>query len=499
MDVWRRSAAGLCLVGSDGVIRRVNDAFAAALGFEADELEGLPIARLHPPDMALAMRAMHDAVVADDNETEWTGREMKFVHRRGRPVVAFSRNARVQGSDGEVLRLITFVDMSKMARGDRQLQLLHRMENFDALASAIANDFNNLLAIILGYSALLQEGTADSRRLRVVAEGVEGAVERASTLVRQSLYLVRRPDAVLRGANLAEMVEARVQQLRMAHGDRPIDLSVSMSSELRAVPIDVDQLGDAIDNLFGRLHQLDPKGQRALRIRTLRATGAELRSRYAQADDGAYAVIEISHPGLPRSRSRPPIPLHEQTQTAPSHDLGFTMVERIVESHSGFLGQQEQANGGLLFAIHLPLAATEHLTKAETSQSKPPMRPAKQAGQRSILVVDDEQGLLDAISETLQRAGFEVFAAKDGTAALDLFTQHRAQIDLVICDLVLPGMNGWEVFTSMRELQADVTVLIMSGHLEPKLQSAVSRSGAAGFLQKPFSMTAFMRVVRTLV
>lgn len=498
-EVWTHTTVGLCLITAEGRVARCNPPFAQALGFEPEELVEVALERLHPPDTGMAMRSLNREIIAGREPQGGGVREMTFLHRRGRPVAAHARNSRIELRDGTVLRLVSLVDLATLARHDRQLALLHRMENFSALASAISNDFNNLLSIVLGYTALLQEGGADPRRLKIVTEGVEGAVQRASTLVRQSLYLARRPEAELRLGNLTSFVESCVRQVRATHGDCVIEVDLALHRDLRRVPMDTTQLGDAMADLLNRVLMVDPDGQRPIKVQTVRIDGAEVRRRFAGAEEPAYALIEISHPGAGRHRGREAGDSRGPFVGRASHDLGLTMVERIVESHCGFMAQVIGPTGGSVFSLYLPLGGEE--------ESEAPLRlmgtgstalPASVAG-RGVLVIDDEVGLLNTMVESLQRVGYRSMGAQDGETALKLFREHAATIDLVICDLVLPGMNGWEVFTAMREIRADVTVMIMSGHLEPRLEAAVSRSGAAGFLQKPFSITTLVKRVRETV
>jgi two-component system cell cycle sensor histidine kinase/response regulator CckA len=117
----------------------------------------------------------------------------------------------------------------------------------------------------------------------------------------------------------------------------------------------------------------------------------------------------------------------------------------------------------------------------------------------TVMVVDDESGLLDMMVSALRRSGFAVISAKTGEDAIELYRANVQRIDLAILDLVLPQMSGWELFSQMRGISPLVQVLIMSGHLEPKLESAVSKSGAQGFIQKPFAMATFLRRVSEIL
>ena len=116
-----------------------------------------------------------------------------------------------------------------------------------------------------------------------------------------------------------------------------------------------------------------------------------------------------------------------------------------------------------------------------------------------ILLIDDEEGLLETMASALRKHDMEVITANDGESAVLEFRQHQGSLDLVVADLVLPGISGWEVFSVVREADPELPVLIMSGHLEPKLEAAVNRSGAAGFMQKPFGMTLLLRRVQSFL
>ena len=158
---WNQSAAGMCLVGADGKVSRVNHAFAELVGYAEKTLEGMPLVRLHPAEHEIAMQTVHREVIEADDSAVWLGKETYFTNSRGRPIVAHARNARILSPTGEVVRLITMVDLSDIARSNRRYELINRVESYTALSSTVSNDLNNLLSIILGYTALLRAGSVD--------------------------------------------------------------------------------------------------------------------------------------------------------------------------------------------------------------------------------------------------------------------------------------------------------------------------------------------------
>jgi len=492
--IWEQCAAGLCLIDEAGLVVRVNQEFATSLGRTIGALEGRSMTDLHPADTQSAMMALHEAMFDGKPEFVWSAKDMVFLHANQRPIVAFARNRKVTRPDGVTLRLITMLEMSQLGRDDDLAEQVHRAKNFAALAGVIANDINNLLSIVLGYTALLHDPKAEVRRIKIVAEGVEGAVGRASTLVRQTLYLARRPDPVTKVVDFARFVEHTVGSLRGAIGNRPIETDISLSRKLSAVRLDPGQMTDALGELFELIRAAEPKAGWPLKVTTRLAEGAQVQHRFPDADSENYAVFEIMHPSQPRSASRSPFSVQTPPEPQTGLNLGVTMVERILDGHRGFLGRETLTGDGIVFSVYLPLMTEPNESEAAVA-SRVTVAADNGGGNPTVLVVDDESGLLDMIKLALGRRGYTVLTASTGEEAVEIYGKQPSRIDLAILDLVLPNMSGWEVFDQMREINPGVRVLIMSGHLEPKLHSAVRRSGAKGFIQKPFSMTTFCRQV----
>lgn len=497
---WEQSAAGLCAVDDAGIVRRANPAFAEVVGYSAEELVNMPLARLQPAVHAVEMQTLHRSIMQGGQAPEWAGQDTYFVNRRGRPITTYSRNARIVTAQGEVLRLITLIDLTDASRTDRRIDQIIRLENYTALSSMVSNALNNLFSIILGYTELLRDGGHNQRRQQVVADGVDGAVQRATSLVKQSLYMVRRPDPVRQKSDLGKFLENRLQVLRAEIGDRSVELELSLVDEMKEVPLDVVQMAEALGEIVRRLHVFEPDTSRGLRARTRWEAGSVVRTSFSQAGARAYAVIELTNPGRPRAGSRPPVLLDDAANEPRHHDLGHTLIERIVESHQGFLGYKSHPAGAATYTVWLPLGGEVEESDAPVSPRTVKSTVGKHEDiTRTVLLVDDEQGLLSTMASSLRTHGYEVLTAHDGEAALVEYEEHANQLDLVIVDLVLPGMGGWEVFTHIRESTPELPVLIMSGHLEPKLEVAVNRSGAAGFLQKPFGLNMLLRRVQELV
>lgn len=367
-----------------------------------------------------------------------------------------------------------------------------------AVVGSISNDFNNLLSIILGYTALLQEqeGGVDEARARLVAEGIEGAVRRASALVRQTLYLGQRAEPVLQASDLNAFVETCIQHRRSVNGERPYRVDFSVQRDLQTVPFDPQQFGDAIDEMLVRLGRVDPAGARAITVRTAVLSPEEVAVDWPDAVARPHAFLELRHDGIHTASSFPAG--GQGRDDGVGHDLGLTVVRRIVQAHRGQFFTEGLSRGGRVFRLALPLGLNPEIesTLRSTTVSSAPI-PVD--GQPVVLVIDDERGLLETLACAIRRLGCEVHTASDGIEGLERFKQHADRLNLVLCDLGLPRLSGWDVFTAIRSIRPGLPVLVMSGHVESKLNAAVNRSGAAGFLQKPFSVATAMQQVRQVL
>ena len=300
--------------------------------------------------------------------------------------------------------------------------------------------------------------------------------------------------------DLGKFLENRLQVLRAEIGDRPVELELSMVPELKEVPLDSMQMGEVIGEMVRRLHKFEPDTTRGLRSRTRWEAGSQVRQKFSRADTRTYAVIELINPGRPRVSSRPPMPLEEISEESGKHDLGLTMIERIVQTHKGFVDYRSEVGGAATYTVWLPWGGDVESEEASIALPIPGSTAiAEGQGSGTLLMVDDEQGLLATMASSLPNQGYKVITATDGEGALLKFHEHVKELDLVITDLVLPGMSGWGVFTQIRESEPDLPVLIMSGHMEPKIEAAVNRSGAAGFVQKPFGLNVLLRRIRDLM
>lgn len=479
---WVRSPVGLCLTDDRGVIVAVNVSFAHTVGYTVEELTGLHIMRLFAAEAAVRGSVAHAAFIAGDDHAV---AESTYLHKNGRPLFVHATDTRVSAPDGHVYRLTTLVDLSRQIDGVQQLRHNQRADNFTALASDISNDFNNLLSIILGYTAFLQDGTLDSGRLNTAVGGIEHAVRRAANLIRQTLHLSRRDELLFQRASVGEFVREfyRMAGETLATG---VEVVLELEENLPPVSLDPQHFHHALANLGQKARELVGEGGRIV-FTTRHVEGGEVRQRFSDACEPSYVVLTLR-----AEPSQSEFVAGEKPGTWDTavrfaerrRDLAVLVVHNIMASHRGHLEIDAWSGPALVFQLYLPALSEASL---EPEVPAPVTRAASSPG-RTVLVVDDEETLLQALAFLLTRQGFTVIKARDGVEAVEEFTRHADSISLVVIDLGLPRMSGWEAFLKIKDMRPSINAVIMSGHLEANLKSEILRAGAKGYLQKPFTM-----------
>ncbi|GEM_PF-1118335 len=481
-DFWTRSSVGLCLTDDRGSIVGTNAAFAETVGYSAGELPGMHLMRLFAAEASVRGSVEHAAFMGgDDTATA----ESTYLHKSGRPLFAHASDTRLKSPDGRAYRLTTLVDLSRQVSGLPQLRQHQQAENFTALASDISNDFNNLLSIILGYTAFLQDGSLDAGRLGTAVGGIDHAVRRAANLIRQTLHLSRRDELCFQRIDVGAFVK---EFFRMAGETLTpnIEVSLDLASDLPPVSLDPQQFHHVLANLGQKARELTGDGGRML-FTTRRVDGAEVRTKFSDAREPAYVMLKLwaAPPAKSFVEGERPGTWDAAVRFAERRrDLAILVVHSIMASHRGHLEVDTWSGPALVFRLYVPA-----LMESEPVKEPPvAINPTALAAERTVLVVDDEDTLLQALSFLLTRNGFNVLKARDGVEAVEEFTRNASKIALVVIDLGLPRMSGWEAFLKIKDHSPQVNALIMSGHLEANLKTEILRAGAKGYLQKPFAM-----------
>ena len=368
-------------------------------------------------------------------------------------------------------------------------QLLHaqKMESVGLLASGVAHDFNNILNLILGYSALLEQNPSDLSTIVQSVEVIKESVKRGSSLVQQLLAIGRKSESQLDFVDVNGMIRSLEPLLKKTF-DRTIDISLSLAAGLPPIRADRNQINQVLLNLCVNARDAMPDGGQ-LAIATGITPGSELRERFYTAREARYEWIRISDTGNGIDepvRQRIFEPFFTTKDTGKGTGLGLFVAYGIVTRHGGFIDLSGGPGHGTIFEIYLPVPKEAGAVPTEPSKQAEIQRPAGNG--ETLLFVDDESHLVALMRKVLARAGYRVLTAHDGIEAVEIYRAHHRDIALVILDLGLPRLNGWEAFQQIKQANSKVKVILASGYLSEQAEAALQRRELSGVVMKPYEM-----------
>jgi two-component system cell cycle sensor histidine kinase/response regulator CckA len=449
---------------------------------------------VHPDDRPSMRQAVERAMATDGEYLVECRMGPPGAHTT--PIVAQGRV--VRDAFGEPVRMVG-VALDVTARRELEGQLRHaqKMESVGRLAGGIAHDFNNLLTAITGHGDLLAQSLdADDVRQADVS-AINAAAARAATLTRQLLAYGRqtllRPEPV----DLNAVVSDIEPMLRRLIGE-DIELRTNLEPELGWVQADAGQLDQVILNLVVNARDALSSGGTI----ELSTASVLLNETYAAEHPGArpgrFVMISVSDTGVGIDRAtlaRIFEPYFTTKDRGRGTGLGLATVLGIVEQSGGHIDVTSTVGEGTSFRVYLPRAADPHASvAAETGGIQAP-----EGGHETVLLAEDEEAVRRLAAMALERSGYRVIAAPDGQAALDMAAAHDGRIDLLLTDVIMPGLNGRELANRFATIHPETRVLFMSGYAGEALSAQGVLDSSVAFLAKPFVPAELARKVREVL
>jgi PAS domain S-box-containing protein len=486
----------IVVLDRQGVVRTANQTVCRRLGMRREELIGRCIYDLFPEEVSRQRRERY-AGVFESGET--------LVFEDSREGLEFEQNIfPVFDDSGQVESIVVFardITQRKQAQKDKerleaQLRQAHKMEAVGTLAGGIAHDFNNILAAISGYAELaLQEPELDdgaAARLREIL----GSVLRAKELVRQILTFSRKASYKPRPLNFNQVVTETAGIIERTV-PKMISLELHLEPGLQLINGDANQLEQLLLNLASNAKDAMPDGGRLI----VETSNVRLDEAYVQghldAAPGNYVLVSVSDTGEgmdPETMGRVFEPFFTTKATGQGTGLGLSSAYGIVKSHEGVIYCYSEPGQGTTFKIYLPALGSQP-QPAQADQERPGEEEAP-GGSETVLVVDDERSLRDISSQVLESHGYRVLTAASGEEALEVYRQQAGEVDLVLLDLIMPGMGGNKALQAILALNPSARVVIASGYSANGHVKVALEGGAAGFLAKPYPGSELLRAVR---
>jgi PAS domain S-box-containing protein len=394
----------------------------------------------------------------------------------------------------ELANAALLADIEQQKRLEAQLRQAQKMESIGTLAGGIAHDINNVLNIVKNYAMAIAVHPAVNEEIAEQLAIIDAAIERGTSVVRQLLTLARKTESHLVSSNLNDTVFALASLLKQTF-TKTIDISLELRLKLPLVMADSNQITQALLNLCVNARDAMPNGGKLL-LRTGIVDGEKVKDTAAQA--GQYVCIEVGDTGtgIPDSiRSRIFEPFFTTKGIGEGTGLGLAIVYGIIKNHNGAIDVESAPERGTTFRLYFPVAPAQQSAITDNAIRKQISARKQGNGQRTLLLVEDEEMMVLLLKKTLSKHGYKVLVALDGEEALNLFHHHKHEIDVVLLDIGLPKTAGWDVILKMKEEDPDVKVVISSGYIDPESKTKMQRVGVKDFIDKPYTPAA---VVETL-
>ncbi len=483
----------------------VNEAAVNHYGYSREKFLTMTIQDIYPPELRVAL----SETVA--NNTEVLQKVGVWQHRKkDDSLIDVEITTHELDFNGRPSRLVMANDITERKRLEeerkileRQLMQAQKMESIGTLAGGIAHDFNNILGIILGHISLLERNASDPNILSTSADTISKAVQRGANLVRQILTFARKTDVSLEPVS----VNATITELsRMLQETFPktIEIALSLDNTIPIIPMDQTQLHQALLNLCvnARDAMTDPSPTNlrrgTLSIRTELLPGSQLRHKFDSSAESQYVCISVSDTGMgmdETTKQKIFEPFFTTKEQGKGTGLGLAVVYGVVKSLQGFVDVESEAGRGTTFKLYLPIrASVAGPTKTRNSELA-----ETKGGTETILVVEDEEGLMSMMKSVLEAKGYHVITARDGIEAIHQYTEHKVSIALVISDMGLPKLDGLAVFSTIKDINPGVKLIMASGYVEPSTKSELFKTGVKEIVQKPYQPNEVLRKIRTIL
>ncbi len=477
---------------AQGVYTAVSGNYEQILGYTAEELLGRTPFDLMAEDEARRMRTVFEECAREGKSIE--DLESWNLHKDGHPVCLLTNATPVLDPAGNVIGYRGVDrDVTERIELRRQLEHAERLQALGTLARGVAHDFNNVLQALLGHITLFQMDKRPSDRDWNRLRAMSNQIEHGARLVSQLLAFSRGGEVERGPVNITEIIQSAVGVLRSSI-QRTITLRTDLAEDIWTVEGDPERLEQVLMNLAINARDAMPNGG-TLGFRT---ENVILDDEYVRAhvnvEPGPHVLISVWDTGTgmdEETLNRAFEPFFTTKAIGKGTGLGLAIVHGVLEAHGGHVDIRSELGQGTTFDIYLP---------AEPGLEPPPRQEGDEralaGGTETVLFVDDEPAILGFAADGLTAYGYKVITAENGRQALDAYREQRQHIDLVVLDLVMPEMDGWECLYHLLEIDPEVVVLVASGCDDADKPQSALESGARAYLEKPFALTDLLKQVR---
>lgn len=490
-----QSHEAMMITDVTGRILYVNPAFERITGYSAQETLGR--------NPRILKSAEHDAAFYEKmwamlrSGRVWKGR---IINRRkdGTLFHADEVITPIRNEEGEIVNYVAVCrDITRELRLEQQLLQAVKLESVGRLAGGIAHDFNNLLTTILGFAQLIMDMSDPKSPIHNEAREILHAAERGAELTRQLLTLAKSRLTQIRPLDINGVVRQIHQLLRRTLSE-DIELVTVLGEDIGSVRANETLLEQVLINLAVNARDAMPGGGKL----TIQTSAVELDEEFCNqrigVEPGRYVRLRVSDTGQgipPDILAHVFEPFYTTKESGRGSGLGLTTVYSIVKQLSGYIEIQSEPERGTAVDVYLPVVSEEPEAQVEIVESCRSLP----RGNETVLVVEDEDTVRHLTVRMLRSLGYHVLEARNGTEAIVIARQYRKPVHLVISDVVMPHMGGYELVRKLREIRSDFRVMYVSGFTDRPVPAVPGISQNIPLLEKPYTRETLAHVIRTVL
>ncbi|MFQ3573919.1 MAG: PAS domain S-box protein, partial [Thermodesulfovibrionales bacterium] len=500
-ELFDEAPIGYHEVDTQGIITMVNKTELEMLGYSLDEMIGNPIWKFRADKEAKGRILGKVSGMIPPGKAHERG----YIKKDGSELIVLSEDRLIKDGDGNIKGLrVTIQDISQLKKVEQEKEILERqlrqtlkMEAIGQLAGGIAHDFNNILTVITGYCTLSLIGLKEGDPLKRYIEHIDKAAKRASDLTSRLLAFGRKKIMEVKVIDLNSIVLGIKSMLeRLIRED--INLIINTTEESTEIKADPSQIEQVIINLVTNARDAMPEGG-DLMIETANVyLNQEWAKKHIDVQPGNYVMLSVSDTGIGMSdevKEKVFEPFFTTKGVGKGTGLGLSMVYGIVKQTGGSVWVYSELGKGTTFKIYIPKTSETIIQRPDDET----VITLHTAGSETILVVEDDEVVRELAVDALRMQGYDVISASNGGEAFLICEQAKKPIDLIITDVVMPGMGGKALVNRLRDICPHTKVIYMSGYTDNAIVHHGVLEDGVVFIQKPFTFEALSKKVREVL